>query len=75
MLGLSEGQLASHPGQQDRLGVGVGEAGSPTFRTFNRLLVVLSATPNEFPFGQQSGDLVADLAGQLFQVDKRASGG
>ena len=75
MLGLSEGQLASHPGQQDRLGVCVGEACSPALRTFGGLPNVLLATPNEFPLGKQTSDLVADLAGQIFQVDKRASSG
>lgn len=75
MLGLSIGQLASRPGQKDRLGVCVGEACSPTLRTFGGLPRVFSAAPNEFPFGKQPGDFVANLAGQIFQVDKRASGG
>jgi hypothetical protein len=74
MLGLGVGDLASHPGQDDRIILGLGQATSPAVGTLRRLSPVLLTAADQFLLRQHAGEPIADLTGQLFQVNQPASG-
>jgi hypothetical protein len=72
MLGLGEGQLASHPGQNDRFRISIGQARASTIGTLGRPLLLLAAS-DKFTLGERPGDFIADLTRQFFQVNERPS--
>ncbi len=75
MLRLGEGQLASHPGQNDRFRISVGQTLASTIGTHGRSLILLLTASNKFSLGERPGDFIADLTRQFFQVNQRASSG
>jgi hypothetical protein len=69
---LAEGQLAPHALQQGRLRR-TSHTRLAAVRTLGkRLLHRPIAPPDQFVLAKLSGDFVADLTGQLFQIDERA---